>query len=267
MRTFKQMMDLSGRVALVTGGAGHLGGAICDTLAELGAGVAIVDMEAQACSRAAVRLNNEYGVEALALAADLQNQDDLTALPQKVGDKFGRIDILVNCAALVGTSSLKGWGVPFSQQSPDTWRMALEVNLTAPFILSQLFEEGLSQSGHGTIINISSIYGVVGPNMSLYKNTNMGNPAAYGSSKAGLLQLTRYLATALAPKIRVNAITPGGIFRSQAESFLNAYTQLTPMSRMATEEDFKGAVGYLASDLSEYMTGQNLIIDGGWTVW
>jgi NAD(P)-dependent dehydrogenase (short-subunit alcohol dehydrogenase family) len=243
------MMDLTDRVALVTGGTGHLGGVICDTLTELGAAVVSVD-----CHDSTIIM-------------DLQDEVSIRKLPRLITKSHGRLDILVNCAALVGTSLLSGWGVPFHQQSADTWRKALELNLTVPFILSQIFDDMLTQSGHGTIINISSIYGVVGPNMSLYQNTNMGNPAAYGASKAGLLQLTRYLATNLAPRVRVNAITPGGILRGQPASFVDAYTTLTPFGRMATEEDFKGAIGYLASDLSSYMTGQNLIVDGGWTAW
>jgi NAD(P)-dependent dehydrogenase (short-subunit alcohol dehydrogenase family) len=143
----------------------------------------------------------------------------------------------------------------------------LEVNVTAPFILAQTCAEALSASGHGSVINILSIYGLVGPDFSLYEGTPLGNPAAYGASKGGLLQLTRYLATALAPAIRVNAITPGGVFRDQAQSFRKRYVDRTPLGRMATEEDFKGAVAYLASDLSKYVTGSNLVVDGGWTAW
>ncbi len=113
----------------------------------------------------------------------------------------------------------------------------------------------------------ASIYGMVGPDFSLYAGTSMGNPAAYAASKGGLLQLTRYLATALAPRVRVNAITPGGIVRGQPPAFIERYVAKTPLGRMATEEDFKGAIAYLASDLSRYVTGQNLVVDGGWTAW
>src|SRR5437870_1912890 len=114
---------------------------------------------------------------------------------------------------------------------------------------------------------IGSIYGVVGPDLALYEGTPLGNPAAYAASKGGLLQFTRWLATSLAPRVRVNMLSPGGVERGQAEQFRTRYVAKTPLARMATEEDFKGAVAYLASDLSAYVTGQNLIVDGGWTTW
>lgn len=267
MRSFNEMMNLKGRVAVVTGGAGYLGRAIAETLAELGADLAVVDMQQEACENFASSLQSTFAVSAMPIKIDLAVEDQVRQVPDLVKERFGRMDILINCAALVGTSNLKGWGVPFQLQNADTWRLALETNLTAAFVLCQVCTDLLKASGHGSIINVLSIYALVGPNMSLYAGTSMGNPAAYGASKAGLLQLTRYLATALAPDIRVNALTPGGIFRNQLQSFLSKYEALTPMGRMATEEDFKGAVGYLASDLSAYMTGQNLVIDGGWTVW
>ena len=131
--------------------------------------------------------------------------------------------------------------------------------------LAQASADALAASGHGSVVNISSIYGLVGPNTGLYEDTSLGNPAAYSASKGGLLQLTRWLATVLAPDVRVNAITPGGIRRDQPQAFHDRYVANTPMRRMATEEDLKGAIAYLASDLSAYVTGHNLVVDGGWT--
>ena len=125
----------------------------------------------------------------------------------------------------------------------------------------------LRKSGSGSIINIASIYGINGPDFSLYEDTEMGNPAAYAASKGGLIQLTRWLSTSLAPKIRVNAVSPGGIFRNQPKNFVERYENKTPLGRMANEEDLKGIIAYLSSDLSSYVTGQNIVIDGGWTVW
>lgn len=267
MKKIQELMSLSGRVAIVTGGAGHIGNAICETLAELGAAITVLDIDEDNAARTAKYLNLEFGVDSLALGIDLARQDATQSVPSKVIREFGRIDILVNSAAFVGTSSLEGWAVPFNVQLPATWRDALEVNLTAPFVLIQACREALAESSHGSIINISSIYGMVAPDMGMYENTNMGNPAAYSASKGGLLQLTRWLATVLAPDIRVNALTPGGVFRDQPEVFLDKYRARTPLKRMATEEDFKGAVAYLASDLSAYVTGQNIVVDGGWTIW
>jgi len=267
MRTVQELMNLKNRVAIITGGAGHLGSAICESFAEAGADLVIIDLEKNSCEKKARQLEDKYNIRALPLSMDLGNETALKKVPDIVLEEFDHIDILVNCAALVGTSKLSGWSVPFPEQSPDTWRTALEINLTVPFILSQACTPALRESGHGSIINIGSIYGVNGPDMALYEATGMGNPAAYAASKGGLIQLTRWLATVLAPNIRVNALTPGGIARNQPEIFTERYIRRTPLQRMAVEEDFKGAALYLASDLSSYVTGQNLIVDGGWTVW
>jgi NAD(P)-dependent dehydrogenase (short-subunit alcohol dehydrogenase family) len=267
MRTVSKLMDLRGRVAVVTGGGGHIGGAMADAFAEQGADLVILDLEQGACDEAARRLERSWGVTVLPLAADLGRESEIRSVPERVLERFGRLDILVNCAALVSSQGLPGWTVPFLEQSAETWRMALEVNLTAPFILSQLCAPALKASGHGSIINIGSLYGVAGPDMRLYEGLAMGNAAAYAASKGGLLQLTRWLATVLAPDIRVNALTPGGLWRGQPEEFHERYRARTPLQRMGSEEDFKGAAAYLASDLSAYMTGQNLVLDGGFTVW
>jgi len=267
MRTVQELMTLKNRVAIITGGAGHLGSAISEALAEVGADIVIIDLVKNACEQKANQLSDLYNIRAMPLCMDLGNEAALKKVPDIVLEEFDRIDILVNCAAFVGTSKLTGWSVPFPEQSPDTWRTALEINLTVPFILSQSCAPALTESSHGSIINIGSIYGVNGPDMALYEATGMGNPAAYAASKGGLVQLTRWLATVLAPTIRVNALTPGGIARNQPEIFTERYIKKTPLQRMAVEEDFKGAALYLASDLSSYVTGQNLIVDGGWTVW
>ncbi len=249
-RTIRDLMDLKGRVALVTGGGGHIGAEIVSALAELGATVAVSDRGG-----------------AVAFPADLSDEEAVKALPGRVAGKYGRLDILVNSAAFVGTTDLQGWAVPFEEQSPETWREALEVNLTSAFVLTQAAAPLLAASGRGSVVNIASIYGMTGPDMRIYEGTGMGNPAAYGASKGGVLQLTRWLSTVLAPKIRVNAVSPGGVLRGQAENFVREYEKRVPLGRMAVEEDIKGAVAYLACDLSAYVTGQNLVVDGGWTAW
>ena len=202
-----------------------------------------------------------------ALPATSSSPTRCAICPAEFAERFGQIDIIVNCAAFVGTSGLEGWAVPFEQQSDKTWRRALEVNLTAPFVLVQAAAADLRVSGHGSVINISSIYGLSGPDWRLYEGTSLGNPAAYAASKGGLIQATRWLSTTLAPHVRVNAIAPGGVFRDTQEPFLSRYTARTPLGRMGREEDFMGAVAYLATDLSAYVTGQCLAVDGGWTVW
>jgi len=264
MRPLKDLLNLQGRVALITGGAGHIGQAMAEALAEQGARIVILDREPQAAAQA---LAEAHGVEVLSLAIDLEQEAEVRAIPERVLEVFGRLDILIHCAAFAGTAGLPGWITPFLEQRVDTWRRALEVNLTAPFLLTQLCVPALRASGHGSIIHISSLYGVVGPDMRLYEDTAMGNPAAYGASKGGLLQLNRWLSTVLAPEVRVNAISPGGLWRGQPEAFVDRYVARTPLGRMGTEEDFKGVAAFLASDASAYITGQNLVVDGGFTAW
>jgi NAD(P)-dependent dehydrogenase (short-subunit alcohol dehydrogenase family) len=260
-------MDLKGRVALITGGAGHIGQAFSEALAEVGASLIILDISKDVCVETAERIQNEYHVEAMPLIVDLAKEQEVLSIPQKAMERFGRLDILVNNAAFVGTSDLKGWTAPFLEQAPSTWRLALEVNLTAPFILTQACTEALRASGHGSVINISSIRGMAGVDLRMYEGTSMGSAAGYSASKGGLIQFTRYLATILAPDIRVNSISLGGVWRNQPKSFVQNYVERTPLKRMATEEDTKGAIVYLASDLSAYVTGHNLVVDGGWSAW
>jgi NAD(P)-dependent dehydrogenase (short-subunit alcohol dehydrogenase family) len=265
-RELSEMMSLEGRAALVTGGVGHIGRAIGRVLAEQGAAVALMDLHEESCQAAALEVG-ACGVGAMAIACDMADESALRKAAASALDGLGRLDILVNCAAFVGTSDLEGWAVPFEEQSAQSWRAALEVNLTAPFVLSQACSAALKSSNHGSIINIGSIYGMVGPDMRLYQGTSMGNPAAYAASKGGLLQLTRWLATVLAPRVRVNCISLGGVWRNQPQSFVERYTARTPLGRMAEENDVLGTVVYLASDMSAYVTGQNLALDGGFTAW
>lgn len=267
MKTVKELMNLQGRVALITGGAGHIGQAFADALAEMGCTLCLVDREETYLTDVAAKIGSSWGVPIWTVVADLEDEQARVRLVEWVSIQTGRLDILVNNAAFVGSTQLEGWVVPFEQQTVATWRRAMEVNLTVVFHLSQLFAPMLRTYRNGAIVNVSSIYGVVGPDLSLYSGTAMGNPAAYAASKGGLIQLTRWLSTVLAPDIRVNCISPGGVFRQQPDIFVDRYLARTPLGHMAVEEDFKGAIAYLASNLSAYVTGQNLIVDGGWTVW
>ena len=175
-------------------------------------------------------------------------------------------EIIINNAAFVGTSELTGWATDFEDQTVETWRRVMEVNLTSVFDLCKGLSLKLKASKNGSIINMASIYGSNAPDYSLYEGTNMANPAAYAVSKGGLIQLTRWLSSTVAPDIRVNAISFGGVFRDQDKKFVKRYVTQTPMNRMATEEDVKGIIAYLSSDLSKYVTGQDFIVDGGWSV-
>ena len=267
MKTVSELFRLDGRVALVTGAAGHIGLAIAEALAEGGARVALVDRDETATRARAELLARTKGAETLPLALDLGDPAAARTAVARTLETWGRLDILVNNAAFTGDSKLGGWAVPFGEQSLESWDAALRVNLSAPFLLAREAREALGAAGRGAIINIGSIYGTVGPDFSLYEGTSMANPAAYGASKGGLAQLTRYLATALAPRVRVNTISPGGIARGQPASFVERYRSRTPLGRMGAEEDLKGAVAFLASDAAAYVTGQNLLVDGGWSAW
>jgi NAD(P)-dependent dehydrogenase (short-subunit alcohol dehydrogenase family) len=259
LSTVAELSRLDGRRALVAGGGGHIGAVAAATLAELGATVAVCDVDGDAADAVAASIGG------VALAADL---GDETAARDAIRDTvttLGGLDVLVHAAALVGSSDLPGWAVPFAEQSVEAWETAVRVNVTSAFVLVQEARSALDASGHGSVVLFGSIYGRVGPDPRLYAGTGVVNPIAYGVSKGGVVQLMRYLAAELAPAVRVNAISPGGLERGQQEDFRRRYDRRTPLARMATEADLKGAIAFLASDLSAYVTGHDLIVDGGWT--
>jgi NAD(P)-dependent dehydrogenase (short-subunit alcohol dehydrogenase family) len=267
MRSISEMSDLNGKVALLSGGAGHIGRAMAAALVESGCAVILIDRNESSLKNALKELDQIRSGHSKIIVCDLSNIEKLDLLRKQVDSEFGQLDILINNAAFVGDSKLDGWCVDFEKQTIPTWSKALDLNLTVPFVLTQAFTKLLAKDNKGSVINVGSIYGLVGPDMSLYEGTSMGNPAAYAASKGGLIQLTRWLATNLSPSIRVNTITPGGVYRGQPNSFVDKFISRTPMGRMAIEEDFKGATIFLASDLSSYITGQNIVVDGGWTAW
>jgi len=255
---------LNSRVVLVTGGNGFLGKKIGLSLLEQGDTVIFVD------SRVAEEeflqgMTIRYGESFKFLQCDLEDEHERSRLKSYVMQSLGRLDCLINCAAFVGSSELDGWSVSFEQQSLQTWRRALEVNVTAPFHLAQLFYHDLKSSADGNIINIGSVYGEVAPDFEIYRDTDMTCPAAYAVSKAGLTQLTRWLSSRLAPKVRVNAIALGGIFRNQPPTFVKRYSSRVPLGRMATEDDVLGVVRLLSGTDAGYITGSVIPIDGGLT--
>jgi NAD(P)-dependent dehydrogenase (short-subunit alcohol dehydrogenase family) len=266
MVTISELSTLKGKAAVITGGAGHLGRAMAETFAELGADLFLVDREAAALQAVCGEISERWKIKASPVVCDLESQDSRQLAVRDISKAARSVDILVNNAALVGTSDLQGWGVAFDKQSTETWRRAIEVNLTAAFDLVRDLQPAL-KTAKGSIINISSIYGVYGTDWRLYAGTSMASPGAYSASKGGLIQFSRWLSTTLAPDIRVNVISPGGVFRQQPQSFVDAYVSRTPLGRMMNETDIKGAAAYLGTNLSAYVTGQNIVIDGGWGVW
>jgi len=193
------------------------------------------------------------------IKCDFSNNKDREKLILNL--KNTKIDVIINNATY--TSNSKHYFSKFKFQNVSEWKKIFEVNLTTVFDLIKELQPCLKKSKKPSIINIASIYGIRGPDWEIYKNTEMGNPAAYAISKAGIIQLTRWLANTLAPKTRVNSITLGGIFRNQPKSFVKKYKNKTPLKRMGIEKDVNGAILYLSSNLSNYVTGANLVIDGG----
>jgi NAD(P)-dependent dehydrogenase (short-subunit alcohol dehydrogenase family) len=267
MRTIGKLSDLSGRRVLLTGGAGYIGLAAGEALVEMGALVSVLDIDAAACDERVATLSKIQDNGAIAMACDLTDEADTRRAVRETVERLGGLDIIVHCAGYVGTTQMAGWAVPFEEQSVTAWNAAMQVNLTSAFTMVQEAKPDLVASGRGSVIFFISTYGLVGPVPQLYEGTDIVQPAGYAASKGGLLQFSRYLATTLAPSIRVNTITPGGVWRDQAEVFHQRYVERTPLGRMANEEDLKGAVAYLSSDLSAYVTGHNLVVDGGWTAW
>jgi len=255
--------NLSGRFGVVTGGLGPLGLAITKCLAEAGASVLAVDLPEQV-----EKLEGEMLPPSVAvLACDLLVSESLRDVVKKVENHSTELSFLVNNAAFTGASSITGYACAFEDQTDDGFDAALALNLAVPFRLARRLVPSLRRSGHGSIVNIASIYGLVGPDLALYQGTSMGNPAGYAASKGGLVQLTRYLSTVLAPDIRVNCVSPGGIFRDQDPTFVDRYEARTPLHRMAVEQDIVGVVHLLVSAAAGYVTGQVIAIDGGWTAW
>jgi NAD(P)-dependent dehydrogenase (short-subunit alcohol dehydrogenase family) len=262
MNDFVARMGLVGKVVLITGGAGHVGRAVASAFIEVGARVVIADLPGAGGPAAAGVLGPEVQV----LEVDLEQESSVRGLVSRVLACAGRLDVIVHAAALVGTSATDGWVTPFETQTMALWRRALEVNLTAPIALMQEAAPVL-RAARGCVVFIGSIYGVVGPDLRIYGDTGMGSPAAYAASKGGLMQMTRWLSTVLAPEVRVNAVSLGGLARGQAAAFVTAYEARTPLGRMGTEHDAAGAVVFLASEAAAWVTGQNLMVDGGWTAW
>ena len=266
VKMIPNLLSLQNRTALITGAAGNLGAIFSETLASLGANLILVDLEASNLALLKNKISEKFDVKIETFVTDLENRKDRQKLIEAVNCDYQKLDILINNAAIVATDNLSGWTSEWESQSLDSWNRGLEVNLTSVFDLSKGLTKLLSTSENGTIINIGSLYGHLGPDWALYAGTGMGNSAAYSTSKGAIIQLTRWMGTTLSPKIRVNCLSPGGIFRDQDEVFHKRFKDKTPLGRMATEQDYVGPISFLASDMSAYMTGQNLIVDGGYSV-
>ena len=265
--------NLQGRTALVTGGAGLLGSGFSRTLAQAGAAVTVADLDLGRAQEVTDTIIKDGG-KALAVEIDVTHAGSTRAAMAAARDEFGSLDVLVCSAALdpkfdphLGQKNEDN----FEDYPLSAWQQALDVNLTGAFLSAQAAAHYMLAGGRGVMVLIGSIYGLGGPDQRLYERPDgprQYKPPYYSATKAGLLGLTRYLAAYYAGQnIRVNALSPGGVFNGHDEHFVQAYSQRTMLGRMADKEEMNASLLFLASDASSYMTGANLVIDGGWTAW
>ena len=260
----QQLFDLTGRVAIITGGAGMLGQQHAEILNDVGAHVVIADIKQEICDEVARKITARNGIEAIGVEVDLSQEDSVIRMVEKIKYKFGAIDILINNAVAKPKTFFK----KFEEYPVDDWEQVMAVNLRGVFLCSKIVGAEMTKSGRGVILNIGSIYGLLGTDQSIYGESGINAPAVYAASKGAVINLTRYLATYWTGKgIRVNTLSPGGVENNQDPEFIQKYCAKVPLGRMARKDDFKGAVLFLVSDASSYMTGANLIVDGGWTAW
>ncbi len=259
MKAALDFFRLEGKIALVSGGTGIVGKPIVQALCEAGATVVVASRDQDRCRAFAASLDRQ-GLHAEGERLDLSSESEILDLRDRILKRHGRLDILFNNAVARAGGDLR-------HETAQQWEQTMRVNSTGVFLASQVFSEPMQAQRSGSIINISSIYGVVGPNFSIYEGTAMSNPVDYSFAKSGIIGLTRYLASFLGPfGVRANCISPGGFWtEDMPEVFERNYARRTLLGRMATPEDIKGPALFLASDASAYVTGQNISVDGGWT--
>lgn len=246
---YSDLFSCSGRVVVVTGGAGLLGREVCAALRAAGADVWSADVAAS-------------DGDERSIAVDITSEKSIASAFDLVVAESGSLDVLVNCAY----PRTPDWGAPLDSESLESWRANLDSHLGGYFATSREAARRMAEAGDGSIINFASIYGVVGPSYEVYAGTTMTMPSAYSAIKGGIIGMTRLLATYYGPRgVRCNCVSPGGVEDRQSESFIERYASLTPLGRMASPEDIVGAVVFLASRAGAYVTGQNIVVDGGWS--
>lgn len=272
----RALFDLTGRVAVITGGAGLLGTKHAEIIAAAGGCPVLLDLRQANPESAAAAIAKKYGVNAVGFAVDITEPAELEKVRDQLLARFGRIDILINNAAnnpKVESSGSKTWS-RLENFPLEVWNDDLRVGLTGAFLCSRVFGSEMARRGKGVILNIASDLAVIAPDQRLYRLPNVPEdeqpvkPVTYSVVKTGLLGLTRYLATYWATSgVRVNAISPGGVFNNQPEAFLTEIHSRIPLARMSHPDEYQGSILFLCSDASSYMTGANLVVDGGRTCW
>jgi len=271
MNSVKNLFDLNDKVVLITGGAGLLGGNHAEAVAEFGGIPILLDIDQKVGTEKAQRIAEEYNVDCEFKLCDITNESQLSKVRDSLLNKFNRIDVLINNAAINPKIKIKG-EKDFSRLENfpiEQWNHELAVGLTGAMLCSKIFGYQMAKKGKGVILNISSDLGLIAPDQRLYKKPGLSadkqpvKPVTYSVIKTGLIGLTRYLATYWPESVRCNALCPGGVYDGQSENFVQQLTTLIPLQRMAEKDEYKAAVIFLISDASSYMTGANLVIDGG----
>jgi len=262
---------LDHKVVIVTGGTGILGSIYCQRLAEAGATVIVADLDMEKCERLAETITKSTGNTAFGTVVDLSNEQSVIQWGKDIISQFGSIDVLINNAA----TKSPNFFAPLEKFPLEDWNQVMAVNVTGLFLASREMGAVMAEKGTGSIINISSVYGVVGPDQRIYEGSwyeEMGGaintPLIYSATKGAVLAMTRYMATYWGPRgVRTNTLTPGGVSSGQNSTFDEKYSARVPMGRMAQADEMVGALLFLASDASSYVNGQNIVVDGGWTAW
>lgn len=264
------MFSLKNKTAIVTGATGLIGKNHCKALAEAGANVVVADISLENCVDV---LNSLDGNHHHAIAFDVTNEQDVIKAKNEIISKYHQIDILVNNAAIndmFENPAMAAEKSKFENYPVEMFRKSIEVNVTGMFLCSQVFGSIMANQNYGSIINVASTYGMVGPDQSIYINPEgkqaFYKSAAYPATKGAVINFTRFLAAYWGNQgVRVNTLSPGGVENGQDDWFIKNYSAKTALGRMATPTDYMGAIVFLASDESKYMTGANLVVDGGWT--
>jgi NAD(P)-dependent dehydrogenase (short-subunit alcohol dehydrogenase family) len=261
------LFDLNEKTVVITGGAGLIAKEYAKVLSNHGAEVILVDSNEIKCNEVVLELN-KLGYKVSGYFCDVGKKSSWELLLEFVISSAGKVDVLINNASFTNQSKSKEFDFNFEDTALEDWNSIIDVNLTGTFLGCQVFGKYFLEHGKGNIINISSLYGVVSPHHKIYPGTGIFQPAAYSVSKHGVIGLTKFLATLWAERgIRVNALTPGGVFNGHSGPFFEKYKELNPSGRMCQPTELCGGIVYLASDASSHVVGHNLIIDGGWSVW
>jgi NAD(P)-dependent dehydrogenase (short-subunit alcohol dehydrogenase family) len=269
---YRSSFDLTGRVAVVTGATGLLGRHFCAALADHGAKLALIDLDPTKCDELAVELSGQFNVECMGVGVDIRDSKLLQEAADEIEARLGPVHVLHNNAQ-ANRSDPIAYFTSVENYEMRTWSDIMSVNLDAAFLVAKTFGSRMAERKSGSIIQTASIYGVVAPDQRIYEGAlylghQISTPAVYSASKAGLIGLTKYLATYWGGDgVRVNTLTPGGVSSGQNETFDRKYSARVPLGRMAKADDLCGALVFLASDASSYVTGQNIIIDGGLSAW